>query len=139
MSNKRSVHVRWLGDYRTDINIRGVHRIRGDETPRYGGDDTGPMPTELLLASVASCMCLAVYHLAKKRRITLRSLEIGASAEKDMTAFRFQEIQLVVQADLPADLLAPLVEKARAYCFVSNTVIAGCPIHITTESTEAAA
>ena len=60
MSALRTVHVRWMGQYRTDISIRGVHKLGGDETPEYGGDDSGPMPTEFFLASVASCMCLAV-------------------------------------------------------------------------------
>ena len=131
----RHVHVRWLGEYRTDISIRGVHHVKGDETPRYGGDDTGPMPTEFLLAAVASCMCLAVYHIARKQRIQLNELEVGAWADKDMQAFRFNEINLLVQADLPAERLAKLVERAREYCFVSNTIIQGCPINVTTKST----
>ena len=135
MANLRRVHVRWLEGYRTEIDIRGVHRIKGDETPRYGGEDTGPMPTELLLAAVASCMCQAIYHVARKRRIALNTLEIGASAEKDMDAFRFNEMHLTVQADLPPDALDALVERAKGYCFVSNTVIQGCPVHIATEST----
>ena len=54
MSALRTVHVRWMGQYRTDISIRGVHKLGGDETPEYGGDDSGPMPTEFFLASVAS-------------------------------------------------------------------------------------
>lgn len=135
MANLRRIHVRWLGGYRTEIDIRGVHRINGDETPRYGGEDTGPMPTELLLAAVASCMCQSLYHVARKKRLALNTLEIGASAEKDMQAFRFNEIHLTVQSDLPPDKLEPLVELAKGYCFVSNTVIQGCPIHIATEST----
>ena len=36
MSNLRRIHVRWLGDYRTEISVRGVHTISGDEIPQYG-------------------------------------------------------------------------------------------------------
>ncbi len=135
MSALRTVHVRWMGQYRTDISIRGVHRLEGDETPEYGGDDSGPMPTEFFLASVASCMCLAVSHMAQKRRIQLENIEVTANGEKDMEIFRFKKLPLEIQADLPSKKLQSLVQQAKKYCFVSNTIIEGCPINITTNST----
>ncbi len=134
MSKLRTVHVRWMGKYRTDINIRGVHRLEGDETPEYGGNDSGPMPTEFFLASVASCMCLAVSHMAQKQHIELNNLEVSANAEKDMEIFRFKEIHLEIQSDLPSERLQSLVQRAKKYCFVSNTIIEGCPINIITKS-----
>ncbi|MCH9649620.1 MAG: OsmC family protein [Deltaproteobacteria bacterium] len=139
MTNQRQVHVRWLGGYRTEIDIRGVHRLLGDEMPQFGGDDTGPMPTEMFLSSIASCLCLAVTHIARKRRIELATLEIEAHAAKDLEAFRFNQIHLQVRADLAADKLSRLVDQAKAYCFVSNTVLQGCEIEIATESSSPAA
>ncbi|MGQ0604292.1 MAG: OsmC family protein [Anaerolineales bacterium] len=126
---RRRVVVRWLGEYRTDVQVRGRHHIQGDEVPEYGGQDTGPMPTELLLAAVGSCMCLAVAHVARKRRITLTQIEVDVGAEKDMQEFRFHDIFVHIKADLPQESLAPLVEQASRYCFVSNTLRAGCTIH----------
>ena len=131
----RRIHVRWLGDYRTEISVRGVHSLNGDEIPRFGGEDTGPMPTEFLLAGVASCMCLAVSHVAKKRRIQLDSLTVSAEAEKDMKEFRFHKIDLLVQANLPQAELDALVERSKGYCFVSNTLIHGCEVRTVTQST----
>ncbi len=135
MSNIRSVHVQWMGQYRTSINIRGVHQFDGDETPEYGGNDSGPMPTEFFLASVASCLCLAVTHIGKKKKISLNNIEVSASGEKDPTSFQFKEIHLEVQADLPETELQSLVMQAKKYCFVSNTIIKGCPINVITKST----
>ncbi len=127
----RAVDVRWLGGYRTEIDIRGgAHRILGDEAPEYGGDDAGPMPTELLLAGVGSCMCLAVSHFAKKRRIELGRLSVRVSGVKDAEVFRFREISVEVAADLADDRLQKLVERAKAYCYVSNTLIEGCAVHV---------
>lgn len=131
----RRIHVHWLGDYRTEIRVREVHTLNGDETPQYGGEDTGPMPTEFLLAGVASCMCLAVSHVARKRRIALENLTVSAEAEKDMKEFRFHVIDLLVQADLPQQELDDLVERSKGYCFVSNTLIHGCEIRTKTAST----
>jgi putative redox protein len=134
VNSKRRVSVQWLGGYRTHIDVRGVHQMQGDETPEYGGEDSGPMPTELLLAAVGSCMCLAVAHVAKKRRITIGQLSLDVGAEKDMQAFRFSDIYLTIRADLPQDQLDQLVEQARRYCFVSNTLADGCDMHYTAES-----
>jgi putative redox protein len=106
--------------------VRGVHQIQGDETPEYGGEDSGPMPTELLLAAVGSCMCLAVAHVARKRRIAIGQLSLDVGAEKDMQAFRFREIYLTIRADLPQDQLDLLMEQALRYCFVSNKLTDGC-------------
>jgi len=131
----RRIQVRWLGGYRTEIDIRGVHQIKGDEARQYGGDDTGPMPTELLLAGLASCMCLAVIHIARKRRIELENLTVSAEAEKDLKAFRFHLINLLVQADLPQDQLEALVERSKGYCFVSNTLLHGCDVQTAAQST----
>ena len=135
MSNIRTVHVRWMGQYRTNINIRGVHQLDSDETPEYGGNDSGPMPTEFFLASVATCLCLAVTHIGQKKKILLNNMEVSASGEKDPASFQFKEIHLQVQADLPATELQSLVMQAKKYCFVSNTIIKGCPINVTTKST----
>jgi putative redox protein len=135
MSNQRAVHVRWMGQYQTNINIRGVHELIGDETSEYGGNDSGPMPTEFFLASVASCLCLAITHIGQKKKILLNSVEVIASGEKDPKLFQFKNIHLEVQADLPATELQPLVMQAKKFCFVSNTIIKGCPINVTTKST----
>jgi uncharacterized OsmC-like protein len=52
------VKVNWLGDYRTEIEVRGIHHLQGDEAPEYGGQDTGPMPTDYLLVAVGTCMLI---------------------------------------------------------------------------------
>ncbi len=127
--------MRWLGGYRTETDIRGVHLFPGDETPEYGGEDTGPMPTEMLLMAVGTCMCLAVVHIARKRHVSLGKVSVETSAKKDDKAFRFESIQMVVHADLPQDQLEALVNLAHRYCFVSNTLAEGCPVDVAAQST----
>jgi putative redox protein len=134
LTNQRRVQVNWLGGYRTDVSVRGVHHLQGDETPQYGGEDSGPMPTELLLAAVGTCMCLAIAHVARKRQIRLTRIALDVDADKDMDAFRFRDIFLVARVDLPQEQLDPLLEQAMKYCFVSNTLRFGCNLHYTAES-----
>ena len=64
----------------------------------------------------------------------LNTIEVNASAEKDTEIFQFKEIHLQVKADIPEEKLQLLVMQAKKYCFVSNTIIEGCPINITTKS-----
>jgi uncharacterized OsmC-like protein len=128
------VKINWLRDYQTEIEVRGLHHLKGDEAPEYGGEDTGPMPTDYLLVAVGTCMCLAVAHVAKKRRLTLSQLKVGVSAHKHEQEFRFDSIDLLIQADLPPDQLQPLIEQARRVCFVSNTIAAACPVSVVGES-----
>ena len=45
-----------------------------------------------------------------------------------------KEIHLEIQSDLPSERLQSLVQRAKKYCFVSNTIIEGCPINIITKS-----
>lgn len=127
--------MRWLGGYRTETNIRDVHYLLGDETPQYGGEDTGPMPTEMLLMAVGTCMCLAVVHIARKRHVSLGKVSVETAAMKDEKAFRFRSIQMVVHADLPQGQLDPLVNLAYRYCFVSNTLTQGCSVDVAAQST----
>ncbi len=65
----------WKGGMRTDVSGRG-HTLRSDEPPEFGGTDTGPMPTEILCASLAACFCLAVVWAAGKRSVELPDLEV---------------------------------------------------------------
>ncbi len=130
-----SVSARWRGGYLTEIDVRGVHSLKADEGPHHpGGNDEGPSPGELLLSSVASCMCMAVAHIARKQHIPLNSLLVEASGEANVAAFRFASIQVNVKADLPQDQLDPLVGVAKRYCWASNTLLAGCPVSTTAQS-----
>ena len=135
-NNWRQVYARWLGGHRTEIDIRGAHKLKSDEIPLFGGEDTGPMPTELLLASLASCMALAVAHVARKREITLSDIKVEVSAEKDLKAFRFDEINVLVWADLSQTRLEDLVKRAKGYCFVTNTLLRGVTVNTNAQSLE---
>ncbi|MDX6723570.1 MAG: hypothetical protein QOD73_1974 [Solirubrobacteraceae bacterium] len=115
------VHAVWRGGFAADVHARG-HRIAVDE-PVDGGD-TGAMPTELLCASLASCFCLAIGHVAGKRGIELPDLRVDVRAERDGRALRYGRFVVTASSSLPADELAPLVERARRFCWVSNTFAA---------------
>ncbi len=49
----RGVTVAWVDHLKTEVRI-GSHRLLADEPRDKGGDETGPAPTELLLAALGA-------------------------------------------------------------------------------------
>jgi putative redox protein len=108
------------GGFTATVHARG-HEIAVDEPVESGGHDDGAMPTELLLGSLASCFALALDFAARKRDQELPGLRVRVVAERAGTELRYARIVVTATADVPAAELAPLVERARRFCWVSNT------------------
>lgn len=118
----RTVTGAWQGGYRCEVTA-GRHRIVIDEPDSAGGTDTGPQPTDVFLASLSSCFTLAVYHVAKKRSITINALDVKVTGTYEGLAFRDLLVEVALDADTDqADLL---LERAKAVCYVSNTLTKG--------------
>lgn len=117
----------------TDVRIRD-HLIRVDEPPSEGGGDTGPMPTELLCASLASCFCLALRWVAAKRDLELPGLEVEVEAERAGREPRYGRLTVHARVARPLADWEPLMERAAKVCWVSNTVAGGVEVeYVATE------
>jgi putative redox protein len=114
-----SVQATWDGGYRCTVASRQF-RIRIDEPVKAGGEDTGPQPSEVFLASLAGCFTLALYHVAKKRNIELPDITVTATGTYQGPGFG----RLAVAVDSSADpqVLEALIEPAKRVCYVSNTL-----------------
>jgi putative redox protein len=110
----------WQGGYHVRTTARGFEVVV-DEPPEAGGEDHGPMPTELFLASLATCFAASVAHAARKLDVVLPDLTV--EADGSYTGLRFSALRLSVRSTLPRSQLEPLVERARNYCYVSNTLL----------------
>ncbi|MDH3228050.1 MAG: OsmC family protein [Thermoleophilia bacterium] len=111
----------WRGGFRTEICGRG-HRLRADEPLSVGGDDSGPMPTELLTAGLASCFCMAVAFAASKRGIEIHDLAVDVTAQRAGKELRYGHYEVAVRSELADAVLERLVEAAKRYCWVTNTL-----------------
>jgi uncharacterized OsmC-like protein len=98
----------------------GEFEIRIDEPMSAGGTDTGPQPTEVFLASFASCLALSIAHVARKRGIELEDLSVKATGTYDGP--KFVNIRLEISSSHDRAELEKLVERANAVCYVSNTL-----------------
>lgn len=99
-----------------------MHTLVTDQAPDFGGEGLGPMPSELLLWSVAACFGQAIRYVAMRRRRTIEGLSLEVEGTKDTQAFRFGEITITVRGALPQPLLETIVQQASRYCFVTNSL-----------------
>ena len=117
-----------VAGYEARVTVRG-HELTVDEPAEDGGKDTGPTPTELLLASLASCYTLALRWAAKHRNLPLGDVQVTACGSYD--GLKFGAIRLNVAGDLPPGQEAVLLRDASRVCYVSNTLAASVPVEIT--------
>lgn len=114
----KTARALWTGGWRCEVEAGGFSLVV-DEPASVGGTGSGPMPTDLLLASLSSCFALALAWAARKSGFDLPDLEVSATGIYDGP--RFSALQLTVESSLPEDQLTALFEPARRACYVSNT------------------
>jgi putative redox protein len=119
MTALRRVSARWDGGLRAVVDA-GRFQLIIDEPESSGGTDRGPQPTDLLLASVASCFALAMAHVARKSGTELPDLQVVATGTYDGPRFSAVAISLSSTAARPA--LEQLIPQAQRVCYVTNTL-----------------
>ena len=61
--------------YRTEI-FMDKHQLTADEPPTAGGDDLGPNPYDLVMASLAACTAMTVRWYAERKQLDLTGCEV---------------------------------------------------------------
>jgi putative redox protein len=110
----------WHGGWLCSVDAGGF-QLTVDEPPSAGGTGRGPMPTDLLLASLCSCYALALAWAARRQGIDLPDLTVTATGTYDGQCFG--ALELVVRTSLLPDVVEPLIEPAKRVCYVSNTLL----------------
>ena len=77
---KHITKTKWLGKMAFETNIEG-HKLVIDAQEEFGGENMGPTPKPLLLASLAGCTGMDVASLLKKMRVEIESFEIDVNGE----------------------------------------------------------
>jgi putative redox protein len=116
--------------------MRAVSEVDGfeivvDEPATHGGSGTGPQPTDLLLASVASCLALSVAFVARKRGVELPDLDVRVVGT--YRGLEFERIAASISSGTPREVLEGLVSEAERFCYVSNTLRHGPELVITVD------
>jgi putative redox protein len=117
------VDVGYLDGERYEIQVRG-HRITVDQPVDSGGADTAPTPTELFVASLASCVAFYAGRYLTRHGYDRDGLAV--STEFEMAAdrpARVTAVRIVVHppAGFPAERTSALTAVA-SHCTVHNTL-----------------
>ena len=131
----QTMNVRYSGGERYDIAVRG-HTLIVDQPTDNGGEDAAPTPTELFVASLASCVAFyagryltrhgigreglsvtATYQLATDRPARVSSIRLTLSVPDTVPAHRWPALQAVAQ-----------------HCTVHNSLTTPPDVHIELES-----
>ncbi len=76
MSDVRRVQVRWIDGKEFETTTESGHRVVTDARIQAGGNNHGPSPMELLLASLGSCTGISFVDILRKKRQAISSVEI---------------------------------------------------------------
>jgi putative redox protein len=132
MATERTVRARWEGGLKAVVRA-GEFEVVSDEPESVGGTGTGPQPTELLLASIASCFTLALAYSAGKRSVQLTDVEVQVTGR--YAGPRFESFRISVRAGTPRGAeLDRLIASAQRVCYVTNTLASSPRVEITTET-----
>ena len=104
------------------IAIRG-HVIHVDQPESDGGDDTAPSPTELFVASLASCVAFYARRYLPRHNLTEGGLTVAAKAESGSQPSRVARmtITLTLPEGVPEHKRDALLAVA-SHCTVHNTL-----------------
>jgi putative redox protein len=127
MAEGLEVTATFRGGFRADVEARG-HAVVVDEPAEHGGGDEGFMPTELFCAALASCFCLAIAHVARKRSLDVPGLTVTVRSQRAGRELRYERLVVECAASLDDDTLTMLIDRARPFCWVSNTLAAGVAV-----------
>jgi len=123
MANKQSVTTSWLDKMAFESEING-HKIVIDADPSVGGEDRGPRPKPLMLASLGGCTAMDVISILKKMRVEVDDFKVHVEGElTDEHPKQFSKMHVVYEfkgKNLPMDKLEKAVNLSEErYCGVS--------------------
>ncbi len=125
--------------FQTDLYM-GDHEFRADEPEKAGGDNTGPNPYDLVLASLAACTAMTVRWYANHKKLDLKgcrvTLEYDRIHARDCAACDksdpFKKLEYVRRiVEIEGDFSDEEKEKLKsipAKCPVSRTLKGGIVI-----------
>jgi putative redox protein len=126
MSELREVRASTAsGKFGQTIRI-GPHPLPADEPAAKGGDDSGPAPHELLLASLAACVSMTIQGYAQRKDMVVRRVEVTVKGRHEDGVFLIEE-HVEIDGDLDDLQRARLLEVATR-CPVTRTL--SSPIRI---------
>ncbi len=117
------IEVLYAAGDRLLVDVRG-HDFVVDQPSQSGGDDAGPTPTELFIASLATCIGFYAERFLRRHERTPQGLRVLAGYEMSTARparVASIDVRLMVPEGTPASL-RPALRAVVEHCTVHNTL-----------------
>lgn len=116
--------------------------IDADHPAVLVGTDNAPLPVEILLAALASCLTSGVGNIAAARGVRLESVESRVEGEMDAqgilglsdevrNGYQGIRVDFTIKGDAPEEKLREIVMQSRARSAVFDIITNQTPVEIT--------
>lgn len=124
--------VTHLGGARFSARIRS-HELIVDQ-PQPAGDDSAPMPIELLGASLGTCVALYVQQFLAARQLPFEGMRVEVETRGAANPGRIGEFAVrVLLAEPVPPHYAEMLERVARSCPAHNTLAHGAEVRISLE------
>ena len=125
------------GGARVDAHFRG-HDILTDQPVNGGGEDSAPMPFDLFLASIGTCVGFYVLKFCQQRDLPMEGIRIIQShhANRETGLMDKIDIEIEVPPSFPKQYHSALIRSAEL-CKVKKSLENPPQFEITTKEVEA--
>lgn len=93
-----TMEITFPGGLAVDARYRG-HTVHTDQPERAGGDDSGPAPFDLFLASIGTCAGFYALRFCQQRELSTEGLGLTLETERNPETGGIAVVRLLV--DLP--------------------------------------
>jgi len=131
--SKQTINCRWKSGMAFESEISG-HKLIMDAVQKVGGDDEGPRPKPLVLASLAGCTGMDVVSILRKMKQPLTYFNIVVDAEAtEEHPQTYSTMKIIYEFSTSDNLDRQKVEKAvnlsqERYCGVSALLRKAIPL-----------
>jgi putative redox protein len=112
-----------------EIQFEDGHTLLVDEPPEAGGAGGGPRPTQLLAASLASCVAITVEMYADRKGWDVGAVEVEVEATYDGYVPTRFGVRLKLPADLDEEQRKRLLRIASR-CPVHKAIVGDLPVTV---------
>lgn len=130
-------NLSWSGSDQCTMSAPPRPEIVGWLPPEFDGNDRHWSPEHLLLSSIELCLLLTFRSIAKKSSLDVKSYKCEGSATVDRGDGGLQVTAVHLHVDITVgdadqvERVRPLLDTAKKYCIISNSIKAPVTIAAT--------
>jgi ribosomal protein S12 methylthiotransferase accessory factor len=105
------------------------HRLTVDQPLRGGGDDSAPMPLELLGASLGTCVALYVQQFCHARGLKYEGMRVEVDPQGAQGRIGRFDVRVILPEPLPPQY-ERMLERVAKSCPAHNTLAHGAEVAV---------